>query len=121
MFAVAVADRSAATLNNVIEHHVIPGSTIVTDCWRGYNYLDNSNDYLHTKVNHSLHFRDPISGEHTNSIEGTWSTLKAKISKRYRCEECINNHILVFIWRRQNFLNLWEALLLALSEYHWIE
>jgi hypothetical protein len=43
-------------------------------------------DYFsgHFYVNHSLGFKDPIIGVHTNTIEGSWGAIKAKIPKAYR-------------------------------------
>lgn len=35
-------------------------------------------------MNHSLGFKDPITDVHTNTIEGSWEAMKAKIPKAYR-------------------------------------
>jgi transposase-like protein len=121
MFAIPVPDRTTATVSEIIEQHVLPGSTIITDCWKAYDYLDNSGAYNHEKVNHSRNFKDPLTGAHTNTIEGTWSAVKTRISRRYRCESGIENHLLVFIWRRQKEGDLWDAMLKALADYHWNE
>lgn len=121
MFAIPVEKRDAETIAEIINTHVIPGSIIRTDCWRGYGFLSKSSDYIHEKVNHSLHFKDPTTQVHTNTIEGTWAAIKSKIAKRYRCEGGIENHIHAFIWRRQNETRLWNALLDALKDYHWLE
>ena len=32
--------------------------------------------YEHRAVNHSINFKDPITGEHTNTIESTWNHVK---------------------------------------------
>ena len=39
--------------------------------------------YTHQWVNHSLHFVDPITGAHTNRIEGVW---EVKIKHRVKSE-----------------------------------
>ena len=36
-FPYAIEDRSAATLNSIIENSCRPGTIIITDEWRGYN------------------------------------------------------------------------------------
>ena len=118
IFVVEVSNRNAQTLQEIIEEYVVPGSIIRTDCWRGYNFLDNNNNYIHETVNHSLHFKDPITNVHTNTIEGTWSEIKNKIPARNRTTNNIGNHILGFIWRRQNQNNLWNALIQALTDYY---
>jgi transposase-like protein len=121
VFLVPVEHRDTEAISRVIEAHVLSGSIIYTDCWHGYSYLDETENYIHRTVNHSQHFKDPGTGVHTNTIEGTWAAIKAVISKRYGCEDGISNHLGVFIWRRQNMKNLWNALILALSDYHWLE
>jgi len=85
MFAVTVEKRDANTLLDVIGRYVLPGSIVYTDCWKGYKtdgLLDL--EMIHATVNHSLHFKDPETGVHTNSIEGTWHGMKNKINKRNR-------------------------------------
>jgi transposase-like protein len=115
MFAVAVQDRSAETLLDIVERWVHPGSLVYTDCWKGYKedgLLDL--EMHHSTVNRSLHFKDPETGVHTNTIEGTWAGMKEKISRRARTEEAIAPCLLEFIWRRKHEEHLWEGFLLAL-------
>lgn len=111
-FAVRVPDRSAATLIEVINRFVLPGSTLYSDCWGGYNseQLDELG-ISHLTVNHSLYYKDPITGVHTNTIEGTWAGLKLVIPKRQRSGEKVDDHLDVFVWRRLNEGNWWGRLL----------
>ena len=64
--------RDAATLLPLIQHNVLPGTTIISDQWAAYNQLQNLG-YVHQTVNHTLFFRDPNTGVHSNTIEGTGS------------------------------------------------
>jgi transposase-like protein len=121
MFVVPVENRNSNTISDIIERYVKPGSIIHTDCWRGYSYLSHSTEYSHRTVNHSIQFSIPGTNIHTNSIEGTWSAIKSKISKRYRCENGIGEHLQTFMWRRQNKENLWNGLIKALKDYEYIE
>jgi transposase-like protein len=121
IFIIPVENRNSETLSNIIEKHVAYGSIIHTDCWKGYNFLDQNTQYEHYTVNHSKHFKDPRTKVHTNTIEGTWAAVKLKIAKRYRCENGIQDHLFTFLWRRKNNSRLWDALIEALIDYHWIE
>ena len=70
-FFFKVESRDANTLLNIIYNHVLPGTTIFSDCWAAYNrIIDLDRDYNHRTVNHSLTFVAP-DGTHTNSIEST--------------------------------------------------
>ena len=80
IFLVSVERRDATTLLSIIQDKVAPGSIIYTDCWAAYGGIpslvdDNGQplDLQHFTVNHSLHFRDPITRVHTNTIEGKFS------------------------------------------------
>lgn len=114
-FVEPVADRSAETLRDIIQRHVRPGSIVYTDLWRGYCNLGELG-VTHQTVNHSVHFRDPVTGVHTNTIEGTWAGLKAKIPPRNRTREGVEDHLLEFIWRRRNAERLWTSFLDALRD-----
>ncbi|KII70970.1 putative transposase-like protein [Thelohanellus kitauei] len=65
LFLIEVPDRTEATLLGIIRTHVLPGSIIMTDCFRSYHNLNEF--YTHFTVNHSNTFKDPETGAHTNS------------------------------------------------------
>ena len=64
VFLIEVLDISTKTLTSCILQHVLPGSIIITDCWKGYAHLENYYD-RHT-VNHSKNFKDSQTRVTTN-------------------------------------------------------
>jgi transposase-like protein len=116
IFLKVVPDRSAATLTAILQANIAPGSIILTDLWKGYSKLGTSMPITHQTVNHSKNFKDPVTGTHTNTIEGTWHGIKCKIAPRNRTNKLIDNHLSEFIWRRQNNEDLWCAFLKCLRE-----
>ena len=116
VFLLPVEDRSRETLHSIIEEYVEPGSVIHTDLWRGYQGINETIEVEHRTVNHSEHFKDPESGVHTNTIEGTWNGIKHNIKPRNRNAEQIDDHLLEFIWRRINEKDRWQGLLKQLKE-----
>ena len=77
-FFKCVADRTANTLVSIISENILPGTTVISDCWKAYSSL-NSEGFSHLTVNHSVNFVDPETGAHTNTIESTWRALKKSI------------------------------------------
>lgn len=65
---VPVERRDKETLLQLIKEWILPGTTIHSDCWKANNCL-NDEGYRHLSVNHSLHFKDPATGVHTNTNE----------------------------------------------------
>ena len=63
----------------IVLRHVHPGSVIYTDGWKGYENLKEK--FIHATVNHSLHFVDPLTGVHTNTIEANWAPLKKTFAR----------------------------------------
>lgn len=116
IFVEIVENRDNQTLSDVIARHVLPGSIVLTDCWKGYCKIENNLPIIHKTVNHSKYFTDPITQVNTNTIEGTWSGMKRKIPIRNRNADTMNSHIFEFIWRRLNKDNLWEGLFKALKD-----
>jgi transposase-like protein len=119
IFLVTVPDRSAETLLNVLKEHIHPGSIIYSDMWKSYNGINEILGLQHSTVNHSFNFKDPDTGVHTNTVEGLWNGIKLRIPPRNRGQSCIDEHLMEFIWRKQNRTRLWFALLEALANIHY--
>lgn len=102
-FLKVVPDRSAETLTKVLTDHVLPGTTVYSDCWRAYSKLGEEG-YNHLTVNHSLHFKDPETGVHTNTIEGLWQKVKydPHIPKFGLRDGMLDGYLSVFMWLRKN-------------------
>lgn len=77
-FMVPVDKRDSETLLAVIEERIEPGTTIISDCWKAYNCLEEKG-YKHLTVNHSVNFVDPTTLAHTNNIERLWREAKSKV------------------------------------------
>lgn len=63
-----VDDRSRNTLLRVLRRKIAPGSTLLTDMWRGYSNLETicvDLGFRHEIVNHSENFVDAETGAHT--------------------------------------------------------
>ena len=86
LFMVAVPDRSSETLKTAINEWIVPGTTLYTDCWKGYKNLDKEG-FAHWTVNHSLYFVDPDTGIHTNTIESMWRHAKVYLLSYNRQSE----------------------------------
>ncbi len=74
-----VERRDSNTLIPLIKQYISVGSTICSDEWRAYRQISTLEgyNYIHMTVNHSVNFVDPISGAHTNTIEGCWGCIKS--------------------------------------------
>ena len=118
IFLVAVENRSAETLRNIIADHFLPGTTIVTDKWKEYKDLDDFG-IVHETMNHSKTFKDPITGASTNTVEGLNSGLKRRIPVRNRVRNGIENHLAEYVWRRQNEGRLFEAFIEAIRDVYY--
>ncbi|GFU02129.1 mitotic-spindle organizing protein 2A [Trichonephila clavipes] len=99
-----VERRTKEELLCVIKEWVLPGSTIVSDCWKAYKCLSDEG-FKHLEVNHSVCFKDPDTGAHTNSIEGAWSAIKRFLRNHTSHAEGMFDHYLAeYLWRRSRSL-----------------
>lgn len=82
-FLVPVDRRDKETLLPIIRDCILPGTTVISDCWKAYNTLGDEG-YVHLTVNHSVNFVDPDTGAHTNTIESTWRHVKNSLPSYHR-------------------------------------
>ena len=99
LILIPIDKRDKETLHRLINLFVKKESIIYTDKWRGYLGIE-TDGYKHETVNHSLHFKDPITGVHTNTIEGTWGALKKTIPNRNKNLNQIIPYLNLFKFKR---------------------
>lgn len=58
IFIVSVNDRTAEALLELIKQWVLPGTTVVSDCWKAYNCLNNEG-YKNLTENNTYKFINP--------------------------------------------------------------
>lgn len=116
-----VNDRTMSTLKEIIINYVEPESIIISDCWKAYNFLENYN-YIHLKVNHSHEFLDPITGAHTNNIEGSWNLLRKSMPRFGTTKRMYYGYLQEHIWRRINKnKDLFFEIIKIISEIYFFE
>ncbi len=83
---------------------------------------EDDSGYVHETVNHSETFKDPETGACTNTIEGKWFAMKDDMPRRGRGKEkYLGVNLLFKIWKDQNCMNLFEAVLEGLRDVAWDE
>lgn len=92
--------RNAATLLALIRKHVVVGTEIHTDCWKGYDCLE-THSYLHKTVNHLVEFVNPETGAHTQNIESSWRWMRRSLAQGGVRTENLVDHLCEFVWRRR--------------------
>ena len=93
-------NRSAASLVPLIEKHVLPGTVVMTDLWRGYNSIDQRGYYRLT-VNHSANFVDPLTWANTQKVEAINGVLRRALRRGNAKPDNIADHMCEFLWRRE--------------------
>jgi len=101
--AYVIKDKTAETLQDIIVNHVEEGSTICTDCWKGYIGLKDKG-FRHKRINHRKGWIH--NGYTTNRVEGLWKQLRRFVRrysglKSYFVQDIINEAL----WRRYISLN----------------
>lgn len=104
---VKVDRRDEATLAPLIVQYIARGTTIWSDGWAAYINIANLRDannipmnYRHGTVNHRHHFRDPVTGVHTNNVESMWNAAKFEIKRmRGTLDDQIPGYLEEYMWR----------------------
>jgi len=61
----------------------------------------NNEGYIHLTVNHSLHFKDPDTGVHSNTIESSWRHAKVSISQYCRKKEFYAGYLAKYMFMKK--------------------
>lgn len=116
-FLVEVPDRTAATLEPIIERFILPGSHIMSDGWAAYANIDNIGNgiYMHDVVVHQRNFVNPRNPDvHTENVENMWMRAKRKLRRQYgTSHDLFQSYLYEFMFRNRfrredlfsNFLN----------------
>ncbi|GFN96832.1 hypothetical protein PoB_002333800 [Plakobranchus ocellatus] len=85
-FLAELPDRTAATLEPLIRHHILPSYHIICDDWPPYANIDQIGGgiHLHSVIVHQQHFVDPDDPDiHTKNIKNIWICTKRKLRRQF--------------------------------------
>ena len=100
LFLEACPNRRRATLEEIIQKNVLPGTIIVTDSFKSYCHLHELG-YYHYAVNHKRHFVDPTTLAHTQRIEGIWKQIRSSGLPATGCNlEKLDLYLAGYMYRR---------------------
>lgn len=99
VFMVPVEKRDSQTLLAVIKEWILPGTIIMSDCWKAYDCLTDEG-YIHLKVNHSLQFVNSDNGACTNHIEASWNAAKRSINASGRRKELYAGYLAKYMFNK---------------------
>ena len=107
-----VSTRDTATLLPIIQSHTAPGTIIRSDQWKAYNSVNTIPAVAsHRIINHSLHFVDPATGVHTQTVESYWNRVKTKLKRMKGCDgNQLPSYLDEFMWRERHGKTASEAL-----------
>ncbi|GBO24263.1 hypothetical protein AVEN_142774-1 [Araneus ventricosus] len=114
-FFAVVKNRTSEVLLSVIEDHILPGTTVMSDCWSPYQCLSDEG-FVHLAVNCSMHFVDPDTG--ANSIEGTWSTIKRNLQGTNHVKGQLVPHMAMWKRKHSSAQSWMESLLDMIKEVY---
>ncbi|XP_064459292.1 uncharacterized protein LOC135369706 [Ornithodoros turicata] len=71
--------RDKDTLLSLVDANVEKGTTLHTDCWKGYGGL-TAEEFRRMTVDHGYHFVDTDNDVTTNHIESQWRSLRTPLT-----------------------------------------
>jgi hypothetical protein len=121
--AFAVVDRTRETLFPILQKYVAAGSHISSDGWTPYRTIDKirtqdgSLAFTHGVVVHERHFKDPVTGTHTNVIEGLWRWMKNAVPHRFYYDgDKVQTCLYKYMWDREAKGERWKRFMTDLRD-----
>ncbi|XP_023243115.1 uncharacterized protein LOC111641213 [Centruroides sculpturatus] len=97
-FLVPLEKCSAATLVTALKEWVLPGTTVVGDCWQVYNCLRNE-AFCCLMDSYTYSFLDPEMGGHTNVVKRTWREVRVKVPRYGQKKERAVGHLAEYLFK----------------------
>ena len=97
------SSRSRALLMPMINENCADGTIFCSDGWKAYVKLSEHvelEDTLHFAVNHTNNYVDPITGAHTQTIEGIWNHCKSFLPMHGVKPQLLQSYLSSFMWFR---------------------
>ena len=116
-----VPNRTRVELMAKIEQYIAPDTTIMSDDWESYRRINESaNNYTHLTVNHTENYVDPVTGAHTQTIEGFWGNAKAVIKSMHGVHpQMRSSHLDDIVWRwNHRDVDTMDVLIGLMSRYY---
>lgn len=120
---IEVPNRQRATLEPIILQWILPGSLIMSDGFRSYDYLDQLGGgiYQHQSVVHKYNFVDPHDANvYTQNIESLWTRAKRKLRRQHGTTPALfPSYLHEFLWREKvKGADIFSAFIIALTEQY---
>lgn len=112
-------NRSADELIPKINRVVLPGTTIMSDEWAADRSLSRRG-FRHLTVNHSENFADPVTGSHTQTIEGFWANAKTHFKEMHGVKATqLPAHLdeTMFRWNHKGE-DIFDLMIKTISHFH---
>ena len=106
MIARTAEDVTMKSLYGFVKEYVLPKSTVFTDEFASYFWLDSS-EFVHQSVNHTKQYVAP-GNIHCNGVENVWSLLKRGVMGTFHNvgKEYLPLYLAEFQFRHNNRKNL---------------
>jgi hypothetical protein len=118
------AGRSHKTFMPIINEHCLDGTVFCSDGWKSYlklaEHLDLE-DVVHFPVNHTVNYVDPITGAHTQTVEGLWRHCKEFLPRFGMKPKDLGSYLDHFMWHRyckQRKLDMFKFFLSCAAELY---
>lgn len=98
IFLQVVEDKDKDTFLNILKSFILPGTTIISDCWQSYNCGEDE-QFKQFAIENSLKFGHLDIGERINDNESVWYAIKRQV-KGGICNGQFNLQLAEFLWRR---------------------
>lgn len=101
-FFKTVPDYSSFTLTSIIEQFVLPGTVILSDCWKPYSALEDEGYIATLTASHSIEFRSLTDcGKSSSTTQATWHSLKEFLPRNGTSKHFYDSHFAEYCIRKR--------------------